>query len=61
MEPVHVRRLIVLLLGVALLAGCGGGGGGSGGGTTSTAAQTPKPAKGFKMAIVADIGSLQDR
>src|SRR3954451_14162909 len=53
----HVRRLIVLAVGVACLAGCGGGGGGK----TSTAAQTPKPAEGFKMAIVTDIGSLQDR
>jgi basic membrane protein A and related proteins len=53
------RRLIVLVIGAALLAGCGGGGSGSG--TTSTSAQTPKPVEGFKMAIVTDIGSLQDR
>ncbi|MFL6007511.1 MAG: hypothetical protein ACJ744_14835 [Gaiellaceae bacterium] len=53
------RRLIVLLLGAAFLAGCGGGG--SSGGEASTTAQTPKPVEGFKMAIVTDIGSLQDR
>jgi len=53
------RRLIVLLLGAAFLAGCGGGG--SGGGETSTGAQTSKPVEGFKMAIATDIGSLQDR
>jgi len=51
--------LIALLIGAAFLAGCGGGG--SGGGKTSTGAQTPKPVEGFKMAIVTDIGSLQDR
>src|SRR3954465_2464996 len=53
------RRLIVLLIGAAFLAGCGGGGSGSG--TTSTSAQAPEPVEGFKMAIVTDIGSLQDR
>ena len=52
------RRLIVFLLGAALLAGCGG----SNESTSTTAtAQTPKPVEGFKMAIVTDIGSLQDR
>jgi len=52
------RRLIVFLLGAALVAGCGG----SNESTSTTAtAQTPKPVEGFKMAIVTDIGSLQDR
>ena len=52
------RRLIVFLLVAALLAGCGG----SNESTSTTAtAQTPKPVEGFKIAIVTDIGSLQDR
>ena len=57
MQPVPLRRPIVLLT-AAFLAGCGGGGGS---GNTSATTQTTKPVSGFKMAIVTDIGSLQDR
>ena len=65
MPAVRTKLLLLLALaGAALLAGCGGGGGGSSSGTTTattTGATGTTTNAGFKMAIVTDIGSLQDR